>query len=254
MFKKNPNSGFFGNYSSWNEALSHSSGYNDSVILEKVKIASLKVKNGKAVYERDSVTFDKIQYSWPVLAGLLWVASLNQNKLSVLDFGGSLGSSYFQNRNFLKHIDLKWSIIEQNNFVECGKEFFEDNTLKFFNTVEQAIGITKPNLTLFSSAIEYIEKPYDIIEKIVSANIPYLIFDRTSFFKDSSIEEIITVQKVPSRIYDASYPSWILNQKKLKNFLEKRGYAMVAEFDCDDRIQLHNSDKAIVFKGFIFKK
>jgi hypothetical protein len=52
------------------------------------------VKTGEAVYERDSVLFDEIQYSFPVIAALLRVASANKGKLNVLDFGGSEKSHY----------------------------------------------------------------------------------------------------------------------------------------------------------------
>ena len=70
-------------------------------ILDKVLAATLKVKQGQAVFERDSVLFDEIEYSWPLLAGLMWAAASNGGKLNVLDFGGALGSSYYQNRKFL---------------------------------------------------------------------------------------------------------------------------------------------------------
>src|SRR5215212_9351800 len=97
-------------YATWEDARRHATGYDDPVILEKVASAALKVKCGDAAFERDSVLFESVQYSWPVLAGLLWVASSSGNKLNVLDFGGSLGTSYFQNRAFLEHIsDLRWS-------------------------------------------------------------------------------------------------------------------------------------------------
>ena len=72
------------------------------------------MKRGEAVYERDSVIFDHIEYSFPVLCGLLRAAVEDDGKLNVLDFGGSLGSSYYQKKGFLavcKH--LRWSIIEQ---------------------------------------------------------------------------------------------------------------------------------------------
>ena len=45
------------------------------------------MKNGEAVYERDSVLFDEIQYSWGLLAGLQKAALENDGKLCVLDFG-----------------------------------------------------------------------------------------------------------------------------------------------------------------------
>ena len=62
---------FSGNYRSWDEALAHSSGYGNPLILEKVRTALLRVKRGEAACERDSITFDTKQYSFPVLAGLL---------------------------------------------------------------------------------------------------------------------------------------------------------------------------------------
>ncbi|MBN2143137.1 MAG: glycosyltransferase, partial [Candidatus Aureabacteria bacterium] len=71
--------GWSGNYPSWEAALHDSKGYDSPDIFTKLKTASLKVKSGEAVYERDSVLFDKIEYSWPLLAGLMWIASQKEN-------------------------------------------------------------------------------------------------------------------------------------------------------------------------------
>ncbi len=59
--------GWFGNYAIWDEAKKQCTGYDTTSILEKVKQAILKVKNGEAAYERDSVIFDTIEYSEPLL-------------------------------------------------------------------------------------------------------------------------------------------------------------------------------------------
>ena len=96
---------FTGDYSSWEEALKFCDGYNKPNILEKVKNSLLKVKKGEAVYERDSVLFDHIEYSMPLLVSLLYMTTVYKNNLNILDFGGSLGSSYFQNRKFLEKLD-----------------------------------------------------------------------------------------------------------------------------------------------------
>ncbi len=60
--------GLSGDYRSWDEAMTASTGYDSGIILEKTKAALLKVKNGEAAYERDSVLFDEIQYAWPPAA------------------------------------------------------------------------------------------------------------------------------------------------------------------------------------------
>ena len=64
--------GWIGNYANWQEAQIRSVGYDTEEILGSVRDSLLKVKNGEAIYERDSVVFDQIQYSWPLLAGLLF--------------------------------------------------------------------------------------------------------------------------------------------------------------------------------------
>src|SRR5450631_4680247 len=112
LLKKGEKYGWKGDYKNWQEAKDLSGAYEDTLILDKVKQALLKVKNARAVYERDSVLFDRIHYSWPLLSALLWITTLNKGSLKVADFGGSLGSSYFQNRKFLSSVSrLQWNII-----------------------------------------------------------------------------------------------------------------------------------------------
>lgn len=228
FLKRKSKYGFFGDYKSWAEALADSKGYDSPVILEKVLASTLKVKNGQAVYERDSVTFDRKEYFWPVLASLLWIASKNYNRLNVLDFGGSLGSSYFQNIDFLKHLkELRWNVVEQKNFVEAGRKDLEDEHLKFYPSVKECLTASKPQVLLASSVLQYLEKPYEALKDWIDAGFEYIVFDRTAFLPD---HDRLTVQKVRPGIYDASYPAWFINKKK---FLEMMGrkYRLLAEFD-----------------------
>lgn len=137
---RNNSYGLSGYYHTWGEAIHNSTGYDSEIILEKTKTALLKVKNGEAVYERDSVLFDKVQYAWPLLSSLMWVAAQAKGKLNVLDFGGSLGSTYFQNRAFLRRLsDVRWNIVEQPKYVEMGKKWFEDDHLKFYLRIEDCL-------------------------------------------------------------------------------------------------------------------
>ncbi|GHV55461.1 hypothetical protein FACS1894216_17850 [Synergistales bacterium] len=66
-----------GDYATWEDALLNSKGYDERSIFEKVLKASISVRDGEAVYERDSVLFDQIEYSWPLLAGLMWGAAIH---------------------------------------------------------------------------------------------------------------------------------------------------------------------------------
>jgi putative methyltransferase (TIGR04325 family) len=243
--------GFFGNYNSWEDALKNSNGYDSDIILEKVKTASLKVKKGEAVYERDSVCFDEIQYSFPVLAGLLKIAVENDGKLSVLDFGGSLGSSYYPFKKFATGIkELKWNIVEQKKFVDCGKELFETEELKFYDNIENCLSNEKPHVILLSGVIQCLEYPEELITKIIDLKFSYVIFDISAFFKEP-IPDRLVVQKVPPTIYNSSYPVWIFNLDKFLAYFQNQ-YVLISSFD-----SLYSQDLEILnanLKGFIFQK
>lgn len=237
---------FVGNYPTWDEACKASSGYDSGLILNKVKDALLKVKNGEAIYERDSVLFDNIQYSWPLLTALLWIASQNGNRLNLVDFGGSLGSTYYQNKKFLIHLEeLRWNIIEQEKFVECGKLYFENKHVKFYYHLVECLKEQHSDTILFCGVIQYLEKPYDLLAKVIDKEFKYVIFDRTSFLKEG--DDRLTIQQVPAEIYQASYPAWFFNLKKFLDFITIR-YELIADFDSPDKSNIPS-----LFKGFIFK-
>lgn len=240
---------FSGNYKTWDEAKSRSAGYESGVILEKVKTAAEKVKRGDAAFERDGVAFREPDYRWPLIASLLFAASLQKNRLSVMDFGGSLGSAFFQNRKLLSHLELLWSVVEQKPFAEEGAKRFSDRTLRFFDSIEEAASLS-PNLALFGSSLPYVPKPYEILAKITSLPVRYLVVDRTPFIKDG--DDRLTVQTVPAKFGGGSYPAWFFSEKKFLNFFSP-AYELVAEFKALEGTVAFDGIVA-TYKGFLFKK
>jgi len=231
--KTTNNYGLNGPYLSWNDAIQACTGYESDLILKKTKEALLKVKNGEAVYERDSVLFDEIQYSWPLLAGLMWVAAQSGGRLNVLDFGGSLGSTYYQNREFLEQlIHVRWNIVEQPKHVSVGKEFFEDEMLRFYPTIEEYHKNNSPDVIIMSGVLQYLENPYEILESLFDLPSDYIIIDRTPFW-NGEIDHIF-VQHVPSSIYEASYPSWIFSKDKIYRLFKTKKWKIIAQFKTDD--------------------
>jgi putative methyltransferase (TIGR04325 family) len=243
--------GWIGDYSSWEAAKKDCIGYDDTLILETCKNSLLKIVSGEFAYERDSVLFDEIQYSWPVLAILLRASIENSNSLVVLDFGGSLGSSYYQNKEFLRNIKkIEWCIVEQFSYVDYGKLYFENENLKFYYTIDQCINNHKVNFVLLSSVIQYIESPEKLLMEINNLDVEYIVFDRTGIVFDRDL--FLTKQIVPSEIYGGSYPCWFLSEnyiiKHLKNF------ELMTTFNsfCDPiDLQYHNG--IVSWKGLIFK-
>ncbi|NII29554.1 methyltransferase, TIGR04325 family [Pseudoflavitalea sp. X16] len=245
---KNGSFGWHGRYASWQAAQKECGGYSADNILEKVKTATLQVKNGEAVYERDSILFNEIQYSWPFLSALMWAAAQNNGHLNVLDFGGSLGSSYFQNRKFLQSLSqVRWNVVEQENFVACGRQFIQDEKLQFFLTPQDCIqqnGL--PDILVTACTLPYLEKPYELLAQLIHLDIPWLIIDNTPF--NDRPGDRLTVQKVPPAIYEASYPAWFLDYQKVKEAVREK-YTIISEHTNDTTIYLDG--RPIPYRGFI---
>jgi putative methyltransferase (TIGR04325 family) len=221
-----------GNYGTWKEALAHSSGYDNPLIVDRVRAALVRVKKGEKACERDSVVFDTKQYFFPVLAALLRAALNAEGTLKVLDYGGSLGSSYFLYRDILKPArNLDWHIVEQAAFVEIGKREFENDELRFFGSHEESLGTETPDIVLFSSVLQYLEHPHSALAAILEASPGFVLIDRTPFHE--GVSDMLAVQNVPTEIYKASYPSWIFGAR-LKNELAKHGFRALTEWDCDE--------------------
>lgn len=235
-----------GNYASWNEALVASVGYDADNILHKTIKATRLVKLGEAACERDTVLFDEIQYSWPELAGLLWVAAQEAGRLNVLDVGGGLGSTYFSNRYFLNSLDsLRWNIVEQVKHVEAGQREFQDDRLRFYPSVEACLAETAPNVVLLGGVLQYLEDPYRLLDTLTATPCAWLIINRTPFWKGS--EERLCVQHVPAEIYSASYPSWIFSLPRFRAVLNLQ-WETVALFDNTDSLK---APVPVTYRGLI---
>ena len=223
---------FTGKYASWTGARHASTGYDNPVILERVSRALLEVTSGRAAYERDSVTFERPDFAFPLLAALFRVAALHEGRLNVLDFGGSLGSTYHQSRSLLAGLSsLRWSIVEQPAFVELGRARFQNEHLRFFRTVGECLEHEQPHVAILSGVLQYLEDPYDLLVRIAATSISHLVVDRTPFL--DTADDVVTVQNVHPEIYPASYPARLFGTTCLRVALEK-DWRIVAEFDALD--------------------
>ena len=86
---------YSGDYKTWLEAESKSSGYDNSKILHRTLMSTRKVLDGEAAFERDGVTFPKLAYDWPLLTSLLWIATQEGKKAKCPRFWWLAGQYLF---------------------------------------------------------------------------------------------------------------------------------------------------------------
>lgn len=198
----------------WGSACAAAEGYDSEAIATKVVEAARFVRDGRALWERDSALFYKEEYNIPLIASLMSVAAWNGGTLSVLDFGGALGSTYMQHRSFFAGLKLvAWHVVEQPHVVSIGKQEFSNDTIHFWPTMSECARRETIDVILFSSVLQYMEDPYALVAEAGALNPKALLIDRTPF---SPVGEKIIVQQVPESIYKASYACRLLDREKLK--------------------------------------
>ena len=201
-----------GDYPDWASAMRRCTGYQADNILDRCRAALREVLAGRAAYERDSLLFNDDRYCWELMTVAYQTAARHQGRLSVLDFGGSLGSLYFQHRRWLADIpSVHWHVVEQPHFVDCGRAEAEDKRLRFFHTIEESVAASQPNVLLLSGVLQALERPYEWAEQFNRLGVPYIVLDRVAIDKDAQ-RDVLTVQNVAPHIYSASYPSWFFNE------------------------------------------
>lgn len=229
---KRASSRFTGDFKSWEEAERKSTGYSVAEILEKTRAALLKVKTGEAAFERDGMPFATMKHDFSLLAGLLRAAATDRGRLNVLDFGGSLGGTYFQCREFLSPVGvLRWSVVDQPGHVACGKADFANEELRFYGSIAECL-----------------REPYAFLEDVLREGIPYVIVERTAF--NNARRDRLTIQHVPPWLYNAIFPAWFLSEPLFRAAFEEK-YDLVCAYVSKDHAHLEGG-KAL-FKGFHFE-
>ena len=240
---------FEGNYPSWGEAKLAGTGYDANFILDRILNSALKVKNGDKKFERDSVLFEQIQYSFLVSTALMWAAALDAGVLNVLDFGGSLGTSYFQNKRFLTTLrEVKWNVVEQPHYVEAGQRYIQDETIRFYKSIDECLFENKPNIIVLSSVLQYLEFPKNLFDQLASVGGKVMVVDKTPF---SDLEsDAIVLQNVPSSIYPASYPMWVLSEAQFNQMMEINWNIIVTDIN-KEGFRANNNGLKFCFKGML---
>jgi putative methyltransferase (TIGR04325 family) len=228
---------FEGPFSSWEAAVSRSDGWDSPEITDQTLNAALKVRDGLLEFEQDGVARKKIIYSETILAFLLLVLSRHKDILNIIDFGGGLGSNYFQNRKILRQLaatSVRWNIVERPIFAKLGIEHFQTAELTFYSILDDVLLKVKPipDALLFSSSLQYVADPFSLLDQVVNVGIRIIALDRLRFWP--GYEHAVFIQHPdPNLHYQATYPIWIFSKDTFVAWLVAKGFMSVEHFTSD---------------------
>lgn len=256
LLGKQPPSGLEGPYSSWRDAVANSDGWDAPAILEKTLDLSLKMRDALIEFQQDLVEYGRIRYSETILAFLAMASGMNGGKLEIVDFGGSLGTNFAQNKKILRPFTddgkCKWNIVERPPTVDLGRKHFEDQNLQFFATLDE-LKVQRdqlPTSFLFSGSLQYIDEPFALLDRIIDDGMNLIAFDRLLVSPKAQHEIFIQHHR-------AAYPTWCFSRNLFVETMAAKGFALVEEFSHPPGAQFEYSGRgrsAFYWCGMIFAR
>ena len=230
-------------------AASRSDGWSSKAIIDKTLPNALKVRDGLIAFEQDGVVRKTIVYSPTILAFLHLVHARSNHIINLIDFGGGLGTNYFQNRKILKRLPntkIRWNVVEQDTFADLGMTHFANTELTFNKTLEDLLSGPPSHFggLLFSGSLQCVPTPFSLLEEAIEAGINIIAMDR--LLLSPTRQHAVYIQHPdPNIYYSASYPVWCFAKDVFIAWFGYRGFKLVEHFTSDP-------DKAFDHAGLIF--
>lgn len=251
FFSKKSKYGFHGNYTCWEEVSKQVTGWETDIIFDKINQSTNQLEKKDDFFERDGEIISSTNQNFPLIYSLINSINIEKKELSIIDFGGSLGTHYKRYRQFINNgIKISWAIVEQKKYVDYAKKVNKNLELNFHYSISESLKINNYSTFFSSGTIQYIEKPYKLMDEIMDYNFSTIVFDRMFFLND--VNDRICIQTVnPKLFYHASFSVWLFNEAKFKKHMSKK-YTLILEFmseDGDNQIE----GIRIYHKGFYYK-
>ncbi|HRU61236.1 MAG TPA: methyltransferase, TIGR04325 family [Bacteroidia bacterium] len=248
-----PKSEWRGDYPSWASAEADSQGYENAMILERVTAATRAVQEGRAAFERDAVTFPERAFDPAVLAALQAMVAESGGTIELIDFGGSLGSLYYQYRPLLNGVkELRWVVVEQPHFVERGKSITPPGELSFTHSLSEIPGGEVNRVLLLGSVLSYLPDPWEFIREAQVYRFRFILIDRTACIRGRPTR--LTVQYVPETVYPASYPAWLFRETDLKNAFKSDYQLRSDSVSPFSSLRIQEDGAEVEWKSFFFER
>ena len=225
------NKGVVGSYRTWDQALAATGPYQPDMdtLIDAVRRYRDDEPSPLNLYDPSCKGV-----SYPLLAGLLTASARCGGRLSVLDFGGSLGQTYFGLRYTLQYLPspVTWCVVDQPECCEAGVRLFQSDRLRFYASVEEAAAQHGLNTVVCSGTLQYLDRPYETLDLLARLRYPNFIFDRTPI---SSIgTELIWRQHTPADMGGDVHPLRAVMRDKLDAVLTDHGYELHDDYSYGD--------------------
>ncbi|MCY3414829.1 MAG: methyltransferase, TIGR04325 family [Candidatus Heimdallarchaeota archaeon] len=214
-------------YRTINEALEHCQGYNFNDLVDIID------RKSHDYFERmennEIIPFPS--YRMQIIFFIHKLSSQNSSEaLQILDIGGQLGVLYHELMSINKEISVKWYILEAQELNTIGSEKYENDDLKFIQSLNEIKDI-KFDVVIAANSLQYLENPELMLSDIFAMRANYIYLTRFPIINKTK-ENVIVIQKsklkhngpgnlVIDNDSEITYPMHILSGEKMVEFINK---------------------------------
>lgn len=172
-------------YTDYAEALADTHTYEDPDLIDLV--------SAKTLAYRDFLASDPIHVvrSWHTLQTLFVLARTgSEGSLRVLEVGGACGALYFEITHFLAGNIQTWHVVETPGMVQAARKLFQDDRLRFFDSLQEAVAGYQPDLIIASFVLPYLPEPIEFFGSLFDVGARYVYICRTPVGVDTRVPVI----------------------------------------------------------------
>jgi putative methyltransferase (TIGR04325 family) len=203
-------------------------------------------------HEAIKLTTENLRYHNIIMsyAYVLAVAAGNKNKVSVLDWGSSIGHYYVFARALFPNLEFDYFCRDTALLCSVGRRVLPE--VKFYDNDEEWHG-RQFDLVLCCGALQYIQDWRALIQKLAAAAKPYLFI--TNIPVVDNVESFPVLQRPGSfTSYDTEFIEWFFNRNDLLDFVASLKMDLVREFLAGGPSFVRNAPEEGPYRGFLFKK
>lgn len=184
-------------------------------------------------------------------APFFWLSTLLQEGTTLVDYGGSIGLSYYSYiRRRPLPLNVRWIVVEVPQIVETGREVARREMASHLEFMEDLAGAPPADILFSAGALQYIEH-----------SVPGFLDHLPSLPRHLLLNKVPVTDAQPywtlQNFYTGISPYRVYNQREFMSYFEKLGYTLrdswkVPDLSCD--VPFHPRRSISEFSGFYFEK
>lgn len=180
-----------------------------------------------------------------MLGRVLDQAAGDRTHVSVLDWGGGVGETYWLSRLVRPNLSYSYKIKELPRVCVVGRR--QEDAPTFVADEDELVG-RKFDLVLASGVLHYHQDWRSTMIRLANATNRIMLLTRTPF--TSQAIPMAYLQRSPD--YGTSYPGWILPQQAVADLAAVAGLRLQEQFDCRESYPIAGLAQRVQLGGLIF--